>query len=67
MFFDEVYVDDVDIRTTDDMLLQIVKHFHKKKIVDVITICGVVVAGECRIAAYHDFATIIQQAKSNTN
>jgi hypothetical protein len=49
------------------MLLQIVKHFYKKKNVDIITICGVVVAGKCRIAVYHDFDTIIQQAKSNTN
>jgi hypothetical protein len=66
MFFDKVYIDNIDIKTTDDMLLQIVKYFYKKKIVDVITICSVI-AGKCRIAAYYDFAIIIQQTKSNTN
>jgi RNA recognition motif-containing protein len=66
MFFDKVYINNINIKTTDDMLLQIVKHFHKKKNIDVITICSVVVAGKCRIAAYYDFITIIQQVKSNT-
>jgi hypothetical protein len=59
MFFNNVYIDNINIKTTDNILLQIIKHFYKNKIVNVITICSVIIAGKRKIAVYYDFATII--------
>jgi hypothetical protein len=57
MFFNKVYINDVNIKTTNNK--QIVKHFYKKKIVNIITICSAVIADKCRIAVYYDFTIII--------